>query len=227
MNKLLSANLQKSLRSFGTDLDDVMRVSNSLNCWSNALQATGSAGLVAEIFIDLYVSIHLSLFGLYKYADMALRSALETSLNAAYFSTHPVEFHWWQDGKEWYVEGSRSQHPWGDGYNYFKLLAAELPGSKAGEPLEKELKAEYKALSRSIHSASQKLQTKGAKLAPALDTTRFKTWALRFRRTLSLINIVLTICLQDRFGNMRQSDKETIKSSILPDHSSILQSVGL
>lgn len=219
-------NLNQSLVAFGSDVDQIIRSSESLNCWSNALQAHGLASLVSEIFIDIYASIHFSLCGLYKYADMALRSALENTLNVAYFHGHPVEYSWWQKGSEWYLT-NKQPHPWGDGYNYFQLLASELPGNRGENTIEKELSAEYRALSKSIHSTSLKLQTKGLKLAPTVDIARFKQWSERMNRVLSLINSVLVLALQDKFGKMTKPDTKLISEVILDEHKRLLQPIKM
>jgi hypothetical protein len=222
MDEHQTKNLNQSLTQFNRDLDHIVKSGESLNCWSNALQAHGLAPLVSEIFIDIYASIHFSLCGLYKYADMALRSALENALNVAYFYGHPVEFRWWQNGGEWYLV-NKHPHPWGDGYNYFLLLASELPGNKGESTIEKELSTEYRALSKSIHSTSQKLQTKGFKLAPTVDIGRFKQWSVRMNRILSMINSVLVLALRDKFQNMKVQDKTLVDEVILDEHKALLR----
>jgi len=226
MNTALSRILIQSLSNYQSDVQTIIKHSRSLNCWSNALQGNHSAKLVSEIFVDLYVSIHFSLCALYKYADMALRSALENSLNLAYFCTHPVEFRWWEKGREWYPKRG-SQHPWGEAYNYFRHLGSELTDSKANEILVKHVSHEYRELSRSIHSSSLRLQTAGAKLSPSMDARKFKSWALRVRKVLSIVNAVLILSLHDRFRNMNKADKELIVSAILREHKKALESMNL
>lgn len=226
MSAVLSKLLAESERRFDSEIGQIIEMSNSLNCWSNLLQSSGLAGLVSEIFVDVYMSIHFSLSTLYKYADMALRSGLETSLNVAYFYSHPVELGWWQAGSGWYRE-RKAAHAWGDGYNYFQMLAGDITEAKTYPPLEAQLKDLYHELSKSIHSTSQGLQTGGGKLAPRLDVGRFKDWSNRIRRTLSLINIVFLIALRERLVDMRQPDKDLVKSSIIGEHSSLAKSLGL
>jgi len=226
MNKVLSQNLIRSLKEFKKEVEIICEQSRCLNCWSNALQAYESAKLISEIFVDLYASIHFSGCALYKYADMALRSALENSLNLAYFVNHPVEFGWWEKGKEWYLE-SKVQHPWGEAYSYFKYLGSGLSNSKASERLVTHISSEYKELSKSIHSSSLRLQTGGAKLSPSVDIKRFESWSRRIQKIVSVINALLILACNKQFRDMTKSDKNLVLSAIIKEHKTLLQSMDL
>ena len=225
MNEVMSRNLRRSLQGFEKEVAMILERSRSLDCWSNALQASESAKLISEIFVDLYVSIHFSACALYKYADMALRSALENSLNLTYFVTHPVEFGWWKKGKEWYLE--RGTHPWGEAYNYFKYLGSGLSNSKASERLLKHISSGYKELSKSIHSSSLRLQTGGARLSPSVDIKRFESWSRRIQKIVSVINALLILACNKQFRDMTKSDKNLVLSAIIKEHKTLLQSMDL
>jgi hypothetical protein len=154
---------------------------------------------------------------------MALRAALENSLNLGYFYTHRVEFGWWDQGFEWY-RGVAS-HPWGDGYGYFRNL--ERKNRSAAKSLFEGFVAnEYKQLSRSIHSTRQRLQT-ADKLFPTVDKGRLNAQLKAVERTLSLINAVLVFTFRDEFANMSNTDRTKVLSAIIRKHIVILRSMNL
>ena len=51
-----------------------------------------------EIQEDINLSFHLSAYGLYRTANMHLRSAIELSLQVIYFFDHHIEYELWKDG---------------------------------------------------------------------------------------------------------------------------------
>lgn len=221
MSTILSKNVMKSISAQHPKVKSIVDSIQSLDCWSNNLQANdSSAQLISEIFVDLFVSLLFTLRGLYKYADMALRSALENALNLCYFYTHPIEFGWWQSGREWY----NTPHPWGEGYAYFK----NLTGSPAGRRLfEEQVKREYQQLSRSIHSSSQRLQTAGSMLSPVVDRGRLGSHLKVTERTISLINTILTYTFSEEFSDMSSTEKALISMSMTEQHRSLLRMLKL
>jgi hypothetical protein len=224
VNDVLSRNLKGSLgiREFSSELLKVMNSYNSLNCWADLFTTRKLTGveLVAEIFEDIFISTYYALCALYKYADMALRSAFENSLNLAYFYSHPVEFGWWKEGSEWYID--KGSHPWGD-YTYFVMLSGDLP--KTDPTLEARLKTHYAKLSKSIHSTAESFQTTQNKLTPKVEMARLMPWAKRAQITVSLMNVVLVVALRNELSNVSSKEKTQIKDSILSDHAPIIESI--
>ncbi|MDG6921030.1 MAG: hypothetical protein JRN59_05830 [Nitrososphaerota archaeon] len=184
--------------------------------------------MVNEIFMDSYMSIDFSSMALYKYADTALRSALENSLNWIYFSNHPVEFGWWKTGDEWFLP--MGSHPWGRGYEYFKLLIGDTRVAPIFDKPQQGRKTVsvagvYSELSKSSHSNSLKMQTAGGELSPTYDAGRFKEFRDRIRDVLSLVNAIMILVFQDEFGKMNKLDKKGVTSVLLPEHEAILKSM--
>ena len=225
--KHLNKNLDLTVKNSKSDLDSIIESIQSISYWSNVLQDTNSSGLADEIFMDAYMSIHYASLGLYKYADTAMRSALENSLNWIYFSSHPVEFSWWKSGDEWFL--SSGGHPWGRGYEYFKLL---IDDPKANTIFDKDktsvsVAGMYSELSKASHSNSLKLQTSTGELSPVYDPSKFGDFAKRIRQVMSLINSSMILVFQIEFKKMNQLDRKGVVATLLPEHHSTLKSMGL
>ena len=222
----LTKNLNSTVKSFKSDLESMMESIQSISHWSNALQDTNSLGLVNEIFMDAYMSVNFSSMGLYKYANTALRSALENSLNWVYFSNHPIEFGWWKNGEEWFL--GIGGHPWGRGYDYFKLLIADT----RADPIFDKGKSStsvagiYSELSKSSHSNSLKMQTSVEELSPTYDPKRFLEFRDTIRNVLSLVNAIMILAFQKEFKKMNQHDKRGVTSTLLVEHETLLKTIG-
>lgn len=197
-----------------------------------------AAKLVDEIYVDIFFSTYFTCSGLYKYADMALRSALEDALNAIYFYHHPMEFSWWDQGKEWYID-NKDTHTWGKGFDYFKIAmngkAADLfKKGRHGQPTT--FPEIYGDLSKSIHSTSTRLQTKQQQTSPSFNLYEFQNATKRIRMTTSLINTMMTIFfykIVNAASSSQSSDakndeyKEHINPTLLDKHISILKGDGM
>ncbi len=226
-NNWRKSNWEKTLKDHNDELENLLKKINTLNLWSNKLQRIKPAEkLIPEIFIDTYMSLHLACFGLYKYAHMCLRSGSETVLRLVFFSTHPVEFEWWSEGSEWYIEGSKKTEVWGPGYEYFTQLRNIKEFDRLCDTNKKILSTSgsgirgiHKKLSKFIHSGAGYLQTRVDRLSPEYNLQKFKIWIETAKKIQEYINIILILGFPEEFKDLRTSErKEIIDIGIEDDH---------
>lgn len=218
-NKWREQNWQKTLQDHSAELESLLDMVNVLHLWPNAVGGVEvSKKLLPEIVMDFFTSLHFACWGLYKSAHMCLRAGLETTLRLVYLSTHPVEYQWWLEGKEWYREGSPvRQDVWGPGYRYFTMLPGIKVFDKACDESRKlfgsksagigELQSD---LSKHIHSGPEQFQTEVNRISPQYDIGRFKRWLKRAKKALTFINIILALSFKDAFCDMHPEDREKI-----------------
>lgn len=222
---------QKTLAKHGDELEKTIERINLFDIWSNNLQNVEAAKkLIPEIFMDGYISVHFSGYGLYKYANACLRSQLETTLRLIYFSTHTIEFGWWQSGNEWYRNGLRQRDVWGDGYQYFQELVHVKDFEQKcnqGERLFRDggkVSRVYSKLSTYVHSGIFSFQTKPDEFSPQYKIEPFKLWLGNFSEVQEYIHILLILNFMDEFRQMHAKERETIlQVAIRPDYKTKLQ----
>lgn len=199
------------------EIEDLLEKANLFDLWSNSLQGSEAARrLIPEIFMDAYMSIHFACYGLYKYANVCLRSQLETTLRLIYFSTHPVEFEWWRAGNEWYRAGLRTRDVWGEGYGYFEQLENVKKfeercdeGQRLFQHAKKVTKI-YQTLSTYVHSGVFSLQTKPDQFSPRYKIDEFSKWKSNFKEIQSYIHALLVLGFSKEFKKMSQVNQERV-----------------
>lgn len=234
-NKWLNKNWQKTLSNHANEIEESIEKMNIINTWENKLYQEYDVAkkLIPEMFIDAFSSIHFACFGFYKYAQMCLRSELETALRLTFFSTHPIEFKWWLEGNKSYKSMLKlAKDVWGQGYSYFEQLENIRKFEEQCEDDKKlflgkgNLKKTYETLSEFIHSGAGHLQTKPEKFSPAYDIDEFKKWHSRFKDIQTFINIMLTLGFTEEFKNMSNTTKNKIlNKGIGDDYKDILKKV--
>ncbi len=211
-------NWKKTLSTHGSELDDLLKKISVFSKWRNKLQQSVAAKkLFPEIFIDAFSSVHLACFGLYKYANMCLRSELETTLRLIFFSTHLVEFNWWLKDKYVFRDiYSQANDVWGPGYIYFKNLdnvqKFEI-GCENGKQLFSEgskLKKMYGTLSHFIHSGAGQFQSRPSGFIPAYKLDEFQQWHSRCNDAQTYINILLALTFSEEFKEMTPTSRNAI-----------------
>jgi len=220
------SNWEKTLKDHNDELENLLKKIDILNTWSNKLQGSKPAEkLIPEIFIDAYMSLHLACFGLYKYAHMCLRSESETVLRLVFFSTHPIEFEWWNEGNEWYIEGNKQTDVWGPGYEYFNQLKSIKDFDKLCDADKKlfstkktGIRGIHKKLSKFIHSGAGYLQTRVDRLSPEYDLEKFKIWIDTAKKIQEYINITLILGFPEKFKELRRSERREIIQGIEDTH---------
>jgi len=208
---------QETLSAHKDEIENLLEKANLFDIWSNSLQGSEAARrLIPEIFMDGYMSIHFACYGLYKYANICLRSQLETTLRSIYFSTHPVEFKWWCAGNEAYRAGLRTRDVWGEGYGYFEQLEnvksfEEIcdEGQRLFQHARKVPKI-YQTLSTYVHSGVFSLQTKFDQFSPRYKIDEFCKWMSNFKEIQGFIHILLVLGFLEEFRQMSQVNRARI-----------------
>lgn len=210
-------NWEKTLAEHKDDIEKMIQELNLFDIWSNKLQYVVAAKiLIPEIFMDAYISIHFACYGLYKYANMSLRSELETALRLIFFSKHEVEFNWWLEGDEWYRERQNYPDVWGRNYIYFQQLKPIKDFENKCETHMKlfagdaNISKVYKKLSKSIHSSAEHFQTRPDRVSPAYDLEELKRWIDDYIRIQTYIQILLSLGFAEEFKALKKGEMKKI-----------------
>jgi hypothetical protein len=221
-----SKSFLETLTKHGDELENMIQTMNIFDIWSDRLQRVEvSKIMIPEMFMDGYISIHFSCYGLYKYANMCLRSQLETNLRLIYFATHRVEFNWWSNGNKWYRSGMGKRDVWGDGYKYFEELESI---KKFDQKCTSERKLFtgggvvgriYSTLSDYVHSGKPSFQIRSNEFSPKYKIDQFKKWSSNFKAVQECTQVLLALGFINEFRGLRRTEKERIlKTSIKTDY---------
>lgn len=211
-------NWRKTLATHGSEIEELLNKIRIVGNWRNKLQQSDAAKkLFPEIFIDAFSSVHFACFGFYKYANMCLRSELETVLRLIFFSTHPIEFEWWLQGKAVFRHiYSQANDVWGPGFVYFKNLENvqkfETNCEKAKQLLSEggKLKNMYTTLSQFIHSGAGHFQSRPGSFTPIYNLTEFRHWYDRCNEIQTYINILLALTFSKELKEMTSTSRNAI-----------------
>ncbi|MCW4004934.1 MAG: hypothetical protein NWE95_13595 [Candidatus Bathyarchaeota archaeon] len=210
----------KSLDEHASETEKLLEQLSALYIWNNKLQSVPAAKeLIPEVWMDIYVSITFANMGLYKHANMSLRSALETGLRLIYFSTHPTEYNWWKLGQK-FGQDERND-VWG-GWDYFGTLFLDFEQLCAMDDMDlfkfnrKWVTELYRNLSGSIHTHAKRLQTTTG-YSPKYDSAKYIEWKDFFCQTNTYLNILLTLGFTTTFKKMQTGDKSKILDVAIGD----------
>jgi hypothetical protein len=207
--KWVEANWQETLKRKRKDLYKLLEKTNLFDIWSNNLQDTEvTKHLIPEMFMDAFMSFHFACTGLYKYANVFLRSELETSLRLVYFSTHPIEFEWWCDSNKWY----KGKDVWSEGYGYFLQLKTVKDFDKKlpkEQNLFNKIKNIYGTLSQYVHSSKSALHTL-LEFSPKYQADEFKKWSANYSAIQQYVNTIIILGFALRFKEMRKREQNKI-----------------
>lgn len=213
---------ETTLSSHKDELEKMLEKINLFDIWSDGLQNNEAIKrLLPEIFMDGYMSIYFAGCGLYKYANICLRSQLETALRLIYFSTHPIEFDWWCNGNTSYRSGLANKDVWGEGYLYFQELKyVQLFEEKCSDGHRlfrdgKKVSNIYRKLSTYVHSGMFSFQTKPDEFSPQYKIEDFKHWCSNLNEIQEYINILLILAFLKEFKQMRASDRNKILDVVI------------
>jgi len=211
-------NWRKSLKEHHNGIEEILSLLELFDFWKNRLTRDElTKYLSREIYSDGYLSVHFSCFGLYKYAYMSLRSEFETTLRLIYFSSHQLEFSWWQEGDEkWIRDLLKGTDVWGQNFKYFgyipemKIFEESCEQDKGFLKGNKpRLRETYSKLSKHVHSIAPYLQTKHG-LSPKYKQDEFQLWYEIFKEVQRYINILLVLCFCEKFKKMTDREKNSI-----------------
>ena len=212
-------NWKKSLDEHGDEIEEILEIISVFNKWENKLRNEDVAKkLFPEIFIDAFASVHFSCFGFYKYANMCLRSELETTLRLIFFSTHPVEFKWWLGGNKAYKNIlNPARDVWGQKFHYFENLENVKKFEENCSDNKKVFSTSkfnnfYYFLSQFIHTSAGHFQSRPGKFSPIYSLEEFKQWSSKFKEAQTYINILLTLSFSDVFKDMSANARDLVLS---------------
>lgn len=191
--KLNTRNWEDTLKANYREIEKLLLAVSIFDIWRNKLArqyGDVARDLIKETFMDAYMSVHFSCMALYKQAHVSLRTELETALRLVYFTTHPTEFRWWHEDKDYF----KGKHVWGNDYEYFMHLD-EIHSftTKVKIQLFDEIRKTYKKLSKYVHGSFPSFQTTIQGVAPAYKLREFRKWVTRFKEVQKYVNVVLTL----------------------------------
>lgn len=208
--KWIYKNWKKTLKEHNSEIEELLEKIELFNIWRNRLNNTlVLKTLMREMYMDAYISIHFSCFGLYKFAYMCLRSEFETALRLIYFSDHRIEFEWWQNGDEkWIRELLKGTDVYGQDFKYLgfleKIKKFEQNCTQDERLLGKQGKVKdiYKKLSKYVHSVAPYFQTRLDRFSPKYNQEEFEKWHNSYKEIQQYINIFLALSFPDIFKKM-------------------------
>ena len=207
------SNWELTLSKHDEEMKNLLDKLNLFSIWTDTLsEIDAAAKLLPEIFYDAYVAIRFAAMGLYKYANMSLRSELETTLRLVFFSTHPVEFKWWNEGDKIFGITGKN-HVWGDNYNYFihlEKVSEFISKCDDNENLFTNVKKSYSTLSSYVHTSSRAFQTSPGSISPRYNIGLFKGLKSEFIKIQDYIHIILILTFFNEFKSGSQSDQGKI-----------------
>lgn len=208
--KLNVNNWESTLKVNQNKVENCLEKIKVFDSWRNKLKdAHGeiAKSLIQETFLDAYMSVHFACMALYKQAHVSLRTELETALRLVYFSTHPVEFKWWREDKDYF----HGKHVWGERFDYFRNLEyfqrfEEKSRIKLFETDNKNnpfnIGKIYKILSKYVHSGFPAFLTTMQSVAPAYKRADFNTWVVNFKEVQKCVNTILALGFPTEFKSL-------------------------
>lgn len=208
--KLNTKNWEDTLKANYQEVEKLLVMVSIFDTWRTSLERSHgdvARDLIKETFMDAYMSIHFACMSLYKQAHVSLRTEFETALRLIYFSSHPVEFKWWKDDKDYF----QGRHVWGENYEYFMHLDnIHSFNSKGKILLFNEIRKTYKILSKYVHGSFPSFQTTIQGVAPGYKVGEFKKWVSRFKDVQKYVNTVLALGFADEFKSLGADNQRKI-----------------
>ena len=214
--KWVEKNWKDTLKDNEREIERLLNKVCVFDIWKSALDNKFEVSkiMMPEIFMEANLSVHYACMGLYKQAHACLRAQLETTLRLVYFSTHSVEFGWWQGGKEKYFIGK--QDVWADSYQYFKKLEEVINFQRKckenGDSFDlfKDVGRLYGKLSSYVHSGKVSFQTTPDRFSPKYKKSNFNIWAKSFLDCQKYINAILILGFSKDFKIIGLNNKKDI-----------------
>ncbi len=204
--RLNTKNWEDTLKANHQEVERLLEMISIFDSWRTSLErAYGDVArdLIKETFMDAYMSVHFACMALYKQAHVSLRTELETALRLVYFSSHPVEFKWWRDDKDYF----HGRHVWGDKFDYFRNLEYfQRFEQRAVKLFETENRNNpnnigklYKILSKYVHSGFPAFLTTMQSVAPVYKRADLNLWIVNFKEVQKCINTILALGFSAEF----------------------------
>lgn len=208
--KLNTKNWEDTLKTNPSEIEKLLMMVSIFDIWRTILErkyGDVARDLIKETFMDSYMSIHFACMALYKQAHVSLRTELETALRLVYFYSHPVEFKWWREDKDYF----KGKHVWGDNYNYFMHLdEIQAFNSRIRGQLFADIEKTYKTLSKYVHGSFPAFQTTIQGVAPVYKVGEFNKWVSRFKDVQKYVNTVFALGFAGDFKSLGADNQRKI-----------------
>lgn len=197
----------------GVDIFDMYWSTLIFKNWKEGINSAGCVDL-NEIFDELHqdvnASYYLSLMGLYRTANMHLRSLIELSLQLLYFYEHPVELKKWKFGKFIIKFDKLSEY-----LKEYPGFSDEQTLTQAGRLID-QISKEWKNYSKHIHAESLiYFQTqKKSGCNKSFNIEDFSVWKSSFVKIVLKINNLFMLFFSEQYR-------------LFPSHNKDLLSMGL
>ncbi len=219
-------NWNQTLLSHKTEINELSEKISVIDDWSNCLLSVtelkripNAKQFISEMFIDIYTSLVLVSLALYKYANMCLRSYLESTMRLIYFSVHPIEYRWWTNKLYGHT-------PFRMYLEFVTKLERINKVDSEKTPLIAEVRNLYNELSSYVHSEERAFQTKVG-LSPKYSLENFKGCEKTFRETISYSNILLLGSFYENYQQLSaESQKRIIRIGIDEEKHELIESFG-
>lgn len=145
----------------------------------------GSAAFFFEAHNDALVSHVAASSGAWRSALQSLRSSIENTLSAFYYSEHPVELELWNSGK--FRLSYSELMKYAEKHPRFAAVNKRAIGLEA-------IDMEYGTLSKAVHASAEKFRmtdTASRVLLWSDDLTRASQWATREKKTVEGICLLI------------------------------------
>lgn len=202
-------NWDQTLSSHKKEINELSEKISVIDDWSNCLQSVPESmrvdiakQFISEMFMDIYTSLVLASLALYKYANMCLRSYLESTMRLIYFSFHPIEYGWWTNRLYGHT-------PFRMYLGFISKLERIHKVDSDITPLIAEVRNLYSKLSSYVHSEERAFQTK-ERLPPEYSLADFEGWEKTFRETISYSNILLLGSFYENYQKLDEDTQERI-----------------
>jgi len=215
--KWIEKNAKESLQHHHKKIETLLKKTQTFSLWKSLLLGKHklmSKEMVPELFMDAYLSVAFSSVGLYKQANVCLRAQLETALRLVFFSTHGVEYEWWEKGSEWYL-ASQLKDVWGKEYQYFRELdEVKSFNKKSNLNLFDLLKEFYRRLSKYVHGGAISFQTTSTRISPKYNVEEFNRWATNFNDVQKFSNTILMLGFSNIIKETSRDNQRKLLKSI-------------
>jgi len=177
--------------------------------WKDGINHIGFIDL-NEIFDELHqdvnASYYLASMGLYRTANMHLRSMIELSLQLLYFFEHPVELKKWKSG-DFVIKHDKLK----DYLKDYPTFSSQ-PLKRDVDVLVEQISKEWKNYSKHIHAESLNyFQTqKESDSTNSFKVADFGVWQSHFTKIISKINKLFLLFFSEQYRLFPSHNKELL-----------------
>lgn len=173
---------------------------------TNHLKNSNLDEIFDELHQDVNASYYLASIGLYRTANMHLRSMIELSLQLLYFYEHPIELKKWRNGD--FVIKHETLKDYLKDYPSFQ----HQPINREVDILMEQISKEWKNFSKHIHAESLNyFQTqKTSNSTNNFNIADFGIWSTNFNKIIKKINNLYRLFFSEQYKLFPSQNKELL-----------------